>query len=46
MSVRGLNIPAPRPTRWAGILFVLRYGLPVVALGAAIDLILFLLRAS
>lgn len=44
MRIRGRSIPAPRPTRWAGIVFVLRYGVPVVVLGAAIDIVLHLLR--
>lgn len=44
MTIRGRSIPAPRPTRWAGIVFVLRYGMPVVVLGAAIDIVLHLLR--
>lgn len=44
MTIRGRSIPAPRPTRWAGIVFVLRYGVPVVVLGAAIDIVLHLLR--
>lgn len=44
MRIRGRSIPAPRPTRWAGIVFVLRYGVPVVIFGAAIDIVLHLLR--
>ena len=46
MTVRGRTIPAPRPTPWAGIVFVLRYGLPIVAFGAAVDLILLALRGG
>jgi hypothetical protein len=46
VRIRGRSIPAPRPTAWAGIVFVLRYGIPVVALGAAIDVLLVLLRAA
>ena len=45
MRIKGHEIPAPRPTRWAGIVFVLRYGVPIVLLGAAIDLVLLLTRA-
>lgn len=45
MKIKGHLIPAPRPTRWAGFVFVLRYGVPVVALGIAIDLLLLLIRA-
>ena len=44
MKIKGHEIPAPRPTRWAGIVFGLRYGAPLVALGAAIDLLLLALR--
>ena len=46
MTLRGRHIPAPRPTAWAGIVFVLRYGVPVIALGAAIDILLVLLRGA
>ena len=46
MKVRGRSIPAPRPTRWAGIVFVLRYGVPIVAFGAAVDLVLLALRGG
>jgi hypothetical protein len=45
LKIKGHEIPAPRPTRWAGIVFVLRYGVPVVALGVVIDLLLLLFRA-
>lgn len=45
MTIRGRTIPAPRPTPWAGIVFALRYGVPLVAFGAALDLLLFILRA-
>jgi hypothetical protein len=45
VTIRGRAIPAPRPTPWAGIVFALRYGVPLVALGAAVDLILLVLRA-
>jgi hypothetical protein len=46
VRIRGRSIPAPRPTAWAGIVFVLRYGIPVIAFGAAIDILLVLLRAA
>jgi hypothetical protein len=46
VTLRGRSIPAPRPTVWAGILFVLRYGVPVIAFGAAIDILLVLLRGA
>jgi hypothetical protein len=46
LKIKGHEIPAPRPTRWAGIVFVLRYGVPVVALGIAIDLLLLLLARA
>ena len=46
MKVRGRSIPVPRPTRWAGIVFVLRYGVPIVAFGAAVDLVLLALRGG
>jgi hypothetical protein len=45
LRIKGHEIPAPRPTRWAGIVFLLRYGLPVVLLGAAVDVLLLLIRA-
>jgi hypothetical protein len=45
LRIKGRKIPAPRPTRWAGIVFVLRYGVPIVLLGVAIDLLLLMLRA-
>lgn len=43
MTVKGHAIPAPRPTRWAGIVLGLRYGAPLIALGGAIDLVLLAL---
>jgi hypothetical protein len=46
VTIRGRSIPAPRPTAWAGIVFVLRYGAPVIAFGAAIDIVLALLRGA
>jgi len=46
LKIKGREIPAPRPTRWAGIVFSLRYGVPIIALGVAIDLLLLALRAS
>jgi len=45
VTIRGRTIPAPRPTPWAGIVFALRYGVPLVAFGAALDLVMFILRA-
>jgi len=44
LRIRGLEIPPPRPTAWVGLVIALRYGVPVVALGAAIDLVLYLAR--
>jgi hypothetical protein len=44
LKVRGREIPPPRPTAWIGLVIALRYGIPVVALGAAIDLVLYLAR--
>jgi hypothetical protein len=43
-AVRGRAIPAPRPTAWAGIVLVSRYGLPLIAAGFALDLALWLTR--
>jgi hypothetical protein len=40
-----LNLPAPRPTAWAGIVFGLRYGGPVILAGIALDVALWLLAA-
>ena len=45
MKIRSRDIPAPRATRWAGIVFGLRYGAPLIALGVAVDLLLLLLNA-
>ena len=42
--VRGRSIPAPRPTVWAGVVLVARYGLPLVVTGFVIDLALWLAR--
>ena len=43
MSVAGRDLPAPRPTAWAGIVLVARYGLPLVAAGFAVDFLLLAL---
>lgn len=40
-SVRGYRIPPPRPTRWALAYALLYLGLPVVALLALLDLLLY-----
>jgi hypothetical protein len=44
LRIGGREIPPPRPTAWIGLVIALRYGIPVVALGAAIDILLFLAR--
>ena len=40
MKIGGRALPAPRPTAWAGVALALRYGLPIVAAGFALDLLL------
>lgn len=45
MNKKSRDIPAPRATRWAGIVFGLRYGVPLIALGVALDLLLLMLKA-
>jgi hypothetical protein len=45
VSDKQLKLPAPRPTAWAGIVFAFRYGLPIIALGAIIDLLIWIFGA-
>ena len=36
----GRRFPAPRPTAWACVALALRYGVPIVVAGFALDLFL------